>query len=346
MKIERPIIPESLEIDATQISNPGAYPVTAKVNRLSDRDALPEQYGSKIENGLYRQFDGDQNRKYSDLAESREIINAKYVLGCDGAHSWVRNQIGAVHVGETTDHIWGVLDIVPITDFPDIRKRCSIHSVSDGSVMVIPRENGLVRLYIQLKETPYEPQTPTQDHAGLNGSNLQSANKSRVDRSKITPEMILDQARKIISPYKLDVAETQWFTAYQIGQRIANSFQKLERVFIAGDACHTHSPKAGQGMNISMMDTYNLAWKIGHVVKGLARPEILSTYEQERRQVAQDLIDYDYKLSRLFSGKPGEISTEAFREVIDQGNKWLRNGSSGFMLTIRLRFRIYYGVHS
>lgn len=77
-------------------------------------------------------------------------------------------------------------------------------------------------------------------------------------------------------------------------------------------------------MNISMMDTFNLAWKIAHVVQGRALPSILSTYEQERRQVAKDLIDYDFKLSRLFSGKPGmgegTISTDEFRDFIDKGS--------------------------
>lgn len=235
------------------------------------------------------------------------------MLGTDGAHSWVRKQLGIVPEGESTDYVWGVLDIVPITNLPDIRKRCAIHSVSDGSIMIIPREGDIVRFYIQLKETPQEP-----EEGSLAGT------QSRVDRSKITPESILETARKILHPYTLDVAETHWFTGYQIGQRVAPKFEKWERVFIAGDACHTHSPKAGQGMNISMMDTFNLAWKIAHVVQGKASPSILSTYEQERRQVAKDLIDYDFKLSRLFSGKPGSgegtISTNEFRDFIDKGS--------------------------
>lgn len=179
--------------------------------------------------------------------------------------------------------------------------------------MIIPREGNLVRFYIQLKETAREPE-----------EGLPASSQPRVDRSKITPEAILERARRILRPYTLDVAETQWFTGYQIGQRVATEFEKLERVFIAGDACHTHSPKAGQGMNISMMDTFNLAWKVAHVVQGKASPAILSTYNPERRQVAKDLIDYDFKLSRLFSGKPGTgegtISTDEFRDFIDKGS--------------------------
>lgn len=76
-----------------------------------------------------------------------------------------------------------------------------------------------------------------------------------------------------------------------------------------------------------MMDTYNLAWKIAHVLKNISRPEILDTYEQERRQVALDLISFDYKLSRLWSkdGKsPSDTQdqeeySQAFRSFIKQG---------------------------
>lgn len=314
--VQRPFLPESLEIDAADADSPTAYPVRVVLKKLEDDNAAPEQYGHKVQNGLYRQFDGDQeNPASSGTREHREVVRAKYVLGCDGAHSWVRQQLGIEHRGETTDYVWGVLDITPVTDFPDIRKRCSIHSQNDGSVMLIPRENGIVRLYIQLRQVDHHGEGNDDD------SVLAGEKKSaRVDRSKLTAEHILATAQKIFQPYSLEVAEMHWFTAYQIGQRVATAFQKDQRVFIAGDACHTHSPKAGQGMNVSMMDTFNLAWKIGYVVKGLARPSILATYELERRAVAEDLIEYDLKLSRLFSSKPGDISTNDFRRVIDKGS--------------------------
>jgi phenol 2-monooxygenase len=101
--------------------------------------------------------------------------------------------------------------------------RCAIHSASNGSLMVIPRESKLVRLYIQLKEV-------TPDASG------------RADRSKITPELIFGAAKKILSPYKLDYEYCDWWTAYQIGQRIAPEFEKHRRVFLAGDAStNSHS---------------------------------------------------------------------------------------------------------
>lgn len=186
--------------------------------------------------------------------------------------------------------------------------RCAVHSASSGSLMVIPRENKLVRLYIQLNE-------------------IKPDASGRADRSQITPQTIIKAAQKIIAPYKLTYEYCDWWTAYQIGQRVGTNFDYKNRVFLAGDAVHTHSPKAGQGMNVSMQDAYNLGWKLGLVVKGIAKPEILKTYQSERRRVAQDLIDFDHKFSRLFSGRPAKdvmdesgVNMSDFKDAFLKGN--------------------------
>lgn len=242
MHVERPMLPESLEISSNDHEE---YPVRVVLKKLQDECAMPEQYGHRTENGLYRQFGGEEGATPSVLhGEGREVVKAKYVIGSDGAHSWMRKQLGIELQGETSDFVWGVLDMVPITDFPDIRKRCSIHSRNNGSVMLIPRENGMVRLYTQLREVgSYEN--------SQNGTSPPGQKTSRVDRSKLTADHILKTAQSIFQPYSLEAADIRWFTAYQVGQRVATAFQKDQRVFIAGDACHTHSPKAGQGMNVS-----------------------------------------------------------------------------------------------
>ncbi|KAI1376414.1 putative phenol 2-monooxygenase [Hypoxylon crocopeplum] len=316
IKVERGVLPESLEIDETKVKDESAYPVTVKLRHLTQEEATPEQQanGSKIADGIFRSnliYEDDENdliRKSQSRTGTGELVHAKYVIGCDGARSWTRRALGFELQGEATDFIWGVLDIIPITNFPDIRMRCAIHSAEDGSLMVIPRENKLVRLYIQLKEV-------TPDASG------------RADRSKITPDLILSSAQKILSPYKIDYDYCDWWTAYQIGQRVGTNFDAHERVFLAGDAVHTHSPKAGQGMNVSMQDSYNLGWKVALVAKGIAKPSILSTYQSERRQIAQDLIDFDHRFSRLFSGRPAKdvmdaegVSMEEFKDAFLKGN--------------------------
>lgn len=110
-------------------------------------------------------------------------------------------------------------------------------------------------------------------------------------------------AQRIFYPYSLEIAETFWWSAYAIGQRLVNFFHKDYRVFLTGDACHTHSPKAGQGMNVSLQDGYNLGWKLAAVLKGRASPKLLETYNLEREKVAADLIDFDRHFTKLFSSK-------------------------------------------
>ncbi|KXT06833.1 hypothetical protein AC578_7212 [Pseudocercospora eumusae] len=342
--VERGVLPTELHIDESLVDDCDAYPITVRVRHLSESESTPDQTatsanGQAVQDGLFRSNlttdDTHELLERANLdskANSEGIIKAKYLLGADGAHSWVRRQLGFKLEGDSTDYIWGVLDIVPITDFPDIRMRCAIHSASSGSVMVIPRENKLVRLYIQLTTT----------------ENAAEGGAAKADRSKISPETILASAQKIMAPYKITYRKLDWWTAYQIGQRVGTSFSAHERVFLAGDgmmfmigtcmcvrdrltlvlpAVHTHSPKAGQGMNVSMQDTFNLAWKVASVVKGTSSRAILKTYQSERRRIAQDLINFDHRFSRLFSGRPAKdvmdaegISMEEFKDAFVKGN--------------------------
>jgi phenol 2-monooxygenase len=188
-------------------------------------------------------------------------------------------------LGDTTDTVWGVMDIYPRTTFPDIRRKCTIHSTF-GNLLIIPREGGqLVRFYIQLPAGTHPKQVALED--------LQST------------------TRKIFAPYTMDFAGVFWWSAYSIGQRLANNFHKDHRVFLTGDACHTHSPKAGQGMNVSLQDGYNIGWKLGSVLSGLSPVSVLNTYVSERSKTAADLIAFDRELSKMFSRKEqfeGEFS--------------------------------------
>jgi phenol 2-monooxygenase len=101
-----------------------------------------------------------------------------------------------------------------------------------------------------------------------------------------------------------------WWSIYEIGQRLCDRFDDVPesevdrrhpRVFIAGDACHTHSPKAGQGMNVSIADAFNLGWKLAAVLRGTSSPRLLQTYSDERQAVAKELIDFDRAFAKLLS---------------------------------------------
>ncbi|WP_018332547.1 FAD-dependent monooxygenase [Actinomycetospora chiangmaiensis] len=225
-------------------------------------------------------------------------IRTRYAVGCDGARSAVREAIGARLHGETTHRSWGVLDVLAVTDFPDIRLKSAITS-AEGSVLIIPREGGyLVRLYVELDDE--------RDAAMLR------------DRST-TPEKLAAVANRILHPYTIDVRHVGWWAVYEIAQRVCDRFDdvpvgvpddgaaaRMPRAFIAGDACHTHSAKAGQGMNVSMADAWNLGWKLGTVLRGTSRPAVLRTYSTERQVVAQQLIDFDREFAALFGDRDAE----------------------------------------
>jgi phenol 2-monooxygenase len=223
-------------------------------------------------------------------------VRAKYVIGCDGARSKVRDAIGRQHVGIQANHAWGVMDVLADTDFPDIRVKCAIQSHDGGSILHIPREgNYLFRMYVDLGEITEE-----------NRDSIRNTSQQEVE----------EHANRIMHPYTVTVKHVGWRSVYEVGHRLTDKFDDVPadqvgaqspRVFITGDACHTHSAKAGQGMNVSMQDGWNIAWKVAHVLDGRASESLLDTYSAERQVVAKELIDFDREWSSLMATKPEDM---------------------------------------
>jgi phenol 2-monooxygenase len=182
------------------------------------------------------------------------------------------------------------MDVLAATDFPDIRMKSLIQSADEGSIVIIPREGGyLVRIYVEMDQ--------------LNPN-------ERVASRNLTVDHVIAAAQRVLRPYRFDVKEVAWWSVYDIGQRLCDKFDDVPedqvavrspRVFIAGDACHTHSPKAGQGMNVSMQDAFNLGWKLAAVLRGQCAPEFLHTYSAERQAIAKELIDFDREWAKMIS---------------------------------------------
>lgn len=243
-----------------------------------------------------------------------ETLRARYVVGCDGARSAVRKSIGRQLVGDSANQAWGVMDVLAVTDFPDIRFKSAVQS-AQGNLLVIPREGGhLVRLYVEM------------DKLGED---------ERIASRKLTVDHLIAAAQRILRPWTLEVKEVPWWSVYEIGQRICDAYDDvpaaaaatpLPRVFIAGDACHTHSPKAGQGMNFSMQDAFNLGWKLAAVLRGQCVPELLRSYSAERQPAAQALIDFDREWAKMFSDRArlgdgeqsGGVDPKAFQQYFER----------------------------
>ncbi|KAJ5585257.1 uncharacterized protein N7459_005057 [Penicillium hispanicum] len=232
---------------------------------------------------------GQLDVAYEDLStKTIKTIRTDYLVGCDGARSKVRTFIpDAELVGEMTNASWGVLDGVIDTDFPDLWSKVAVRSYVAGSILWIPRERNMTRLYVELSATDGE----------------------RVDKSKTTPEYVMHRAKEAMHPYSMEWKTVEWFGNYVVGQRVSKHFMDPEaRVFIAGDAGHCHSALAAQGANTSMHDSFNLAWKLNLVIRRLAKPSLLSTYEEERRKIANDLIEFDAEHCKAFEQGEAALS--------------------------------------
>ncbi|MDP3908671.1 FAD-binding monooxygenase [Novosphingobium sp.] len=251
----------------------------------------------------------------------RQTVRARYVIGCDGARSSVRQAIGGALHGDAAHQAWGVMDILAVTDFPDIRMKAIIQSAGEGTILLLPREGGyLVRLYVELD---------------------QLAADERVADRGMGVEDIIAKAQRILAPHTLDVKEVVWWSIYEIGHRLTDRFDdvpadqtaiRAPRVMLAGDACHTHSPKAGQGMNVSMGDAFNLGWKLIAVLTGRAAPDLLHSYTAERRAAAKSLVDFDHRWSRVVGNRSADDTDSAMPRV---QREFIANGEFTAGLTVR-----------
>ena len=165
-------------------------------------------------------------------------------------------------------------------------------------MMMIPSAGGLNRIYTQLSPDEIEGLGGVENQAKSDGVLMATGWKDAELRN-----IMEKRVHTLFKPYHGHISQLQWISQYRIKQRVIDSFWDKSRVFVMGDACHTHSPKAAQGLNISMMDAYNLTWKIAHVLQGTAKHDLLQTYETERLQIAQELIGFDRKISVLYTKK-------------------------------------------
>ncbi|KAK2746132.1 hypothetical protein FQN55_005761 [Onygenales sp. PD_40] len=223
----------------------------------------------------------------------KRVLRTKYLIGADGAHSVVRKSIGINQVGGTDGDIWGVTDMVVDSDFPDIRRPVHLAS-ADRIATIIPREKKNSGEYLTRVYVPFDSDDP------IDPDNMEKDQRAR--RAQITPERILQRVKELFHPYYIrpKYNQVEWWAAYQVGRRYAEQLVAKDddghsRVFLVGDACHTHSPALGQGMNVAMMDSYDLAWKLMYAINGLTpEPEkLLDTFAHDRHQNAKRLVNHD-----------------------------------------------------
>ena len=227
-------------------------------------------------------------------------VQSKYIIGADGAHSTVRKIADIPFLGDKVEEEavmhWIRMDALVKTNMPGERLGFgAIESPRHGNVLWIAEDHSRTRIGFAL---PIEVYQKYGEH--------------------MTEEVVKAEAIKALAPFELEFITVDWWSLYSISHRVANSFRTKERVLLAGDAGHTHSSGAAQGMNTGIHDAVNLGWKLTGVLKGWFTDAVLETYSTERRAVAQQLIALDKTVSTLISGKlPPGYSGDAHKVLGD-----------------------------
>ena len=220
---------------------------------------------------------------------TEDTVRAKFLVGSDGGASSIRKKLEIPFDGVSTDIYWGILDCIFESDYPHAWVFGSVISSKHGGCVIIPREDGYIRLYTQLDTSATGPIAESRQ---AKDSEFRESG-GHVEASTVTAEEVLAQANRIFAPYTLKFASPlSWFTVWKISERVARSFSSKDlRIHLAGDAAHIHSVMGAFGLNASIMDSANLAWKIGLIAQNKAKLESLApTYDSERRYHANRII--------------------------------------------------------
>ncbi|KAG8163836.1 hypothetical protein KVR01_005754 [Diaporthe batatas] len=203
-------------------------------------------------------------------------IYAKYAVAADGARSTIRSALGISFTGTKPEMLWAVLDTFIETDFPVSPEIVTFELNGEARVSWIPRERGMARFYVLLKG------------------------------GEVTQERAEASIREHLAPHKVEFKKTEWFSTFDVKERIAGTFVTKEgrgRILLAGDAAHVHSVNGGQGLNTGVADAFALSWRVATAVKNQRLTpdgalKLIRSYDTERRTVAQNVIDVAAALVR------------------------------------------------
>ncbi|MCE2564070.1 FAD-dependent monooxygenase [Komagataeibacter sp. FNDCF1] len=198
-----------------------------------------------------------------------ETLEAAWLIGCDGAHSFVRGRLGLQFEGDTLP-MGFVLADVHVAGLAIPPDEPGIFWHPDGAVMFFPLSRGRYRIIADLGSVPLH----TPDLAEM---------QTIVDRR---------------GPGGIILSDPVWLSDFGVNERKVRDYRR-GRVFVAGDAAHIHSPAGGQGMNMGMQDAFNLAWKLALVERQEASPCLLDSYSIERSGVALQILSDSSRMTRI-----------------------------------------------
>lgn len=247
-----------------------------------------------------------------------EHIQSRYLIGADGAKSFVRNHFKIPFEIVRPQIVWAVIDGIINTDFPKVPE-IIVFQAESSDVAWIPREGEIDRFYV------------------------------RMDTKEFTLEEAINKINHAMRPHTLSFKEFVWCSQFSVKESVAEKFFVQNRIFLAGDACHIHSVNGGQGLNTGLADAFNLMWKLNMVINGHAPEELLHTYEDERKPVAQSVIDTSGELVRSTKYSQNGTHAQDYVKIVQRraGNitgMGIRYGNQGLCGSRLFDFELFNGI--
>ncbi len=259
-----------------------AYPYMLLLEQSKNERLLYEYLQSHGQEVLWKtelegfsQTETNVTAQVKNASGASQIIEAKYLVGCDGPKSPVRHALGLSFEGSTFERLFYVADV-------QINWKFS-HDALHGCLA----RNSVVAFFPMKGKNSYR----------IVGAFPEGFDK---DEGEVLFEEIERRIREE-AEIALDITHVNWFSTYRVHTRHVNKFSE-GRCFLAGDSAHIHTPAGGQGMNTGIQDAYNLAWKMAYVLKGFAGERILDTYNEERLPNAKRLTETTDRMFDIAAG--------------------------------------------
>ncbi|MFC9535656.1 FAD-dependent monooxygenase [Streptomyces sp. NPDC056975] len=222
-----------------------------------------------------------------------ERLHARYVVGCDGAHSLVRKAAGLTFEGDALPEQYMIGDVEVDWELPAGYSMRSVNLDANGEVddmlVCIPMP-GVRRYWLSM----LRPRAQAEGEDGSStpdGTALGLGDDQGLDLGQI--QAVLDR----LSPEVTTASTLRWSSSFRTSHRLVDRYRN-GRLFVAGDAAHIQPPIGGQGLNTGVQDAHNLAWKLALTVRGLATDDVLESYHSERHPVAQEVVDRTVRHAR------------------------------------------------
>jgi 2-polyprenyl-6-methoxyphenol hydroxylase-like FAD-dependent oxidoreductase len=264
-----------------------------------------EAYGGRVERGtelLDLEQDADGVRARLGTADGTETVQARYLVGCDGAHSRTRRVLGLAFEGDAFPEEYMLADVEVDWDLPSGYTVRSVHQdvtgATDDLLVCVPLPGrGRYRMSMLV---PPELSAPEPGAGEEVAHGLESGRAPELRDI----QAVLDR----LSPRPTTARSMRWSSVFRISHRLVERYA-VGRVFLAGDAAHIHPPTGAQGMNTGVQDAYNLAWKLALATQGVAADRLLDSYHAERRPVGEEVVARTVRHAR------GDAGLEVLREA-------------------------------